>query len=539
MKKAKIIALLSVSMILAACGKGNNSSANVPTSTTIESSEALSSLTSGSESQSSSEAIVNPTSMSEEEAYKILDDNIVNLAKFRHRSIMKEQSFTEINSNYYSSYRNGASYAPGAKDPWFTQRERTSDTSWCTMSYDAVNKVGYSLEEEDNAGYREFEQIDWVTKEDGQYKSYDSYNEDKYNVDDAYAWNNLFGNSIIEEIEYFAEEGALKNQVSFMFNSFLDYQDSSLSGYNYHGSLKFETTYSASLTKDGSNDKLSFYAKCEAKYDALKELPEELLGAALLDNQSYSEIGLEFVYNKDSIVSVEIKYNDCYYEDFLTPGGRVVQIEGSESLSKSLITNKYTEYKEYPDTSEYVDQGNPYSRIYIVLQGYGTIGGYTNKMGVDCTIDDSYILSSYQLANGVTYELYEDPECTKKVDKSNIKFKSYTFYLYVKYTVPADITLAFYVENFIWAENYGSRIPSFHETDVYEDAPINGFRPSYEIINNQYNPIIDATVPTAVFAPTSLKVIYSTDETPTISGTKIDLKGGNYYVLSYDYDQIA
>ena len=101
MKKAKIIALLSVSMILAACGKGNNSSANVPTSSTIESSEALSSLTSGSESQSSSEVIVNPTSMSEEEAYKILEENIVNLAKFRHRSLIKEQSFTENNSTYY------------------------------------------------------------------------------------------------------------------------------------------------------------------------------------------------------------------------------------------------------------------------------------------------------------------------------------------------------------------------------------------------------------------------------------------------------
>lgn len=538
MKKAKLIALLSVSMILAACGgKKDNSSANVDSSSAIESSETISSLTSNSESQSSQ--VIDPASMSEEEAYNALEENLKDLAMFCDRKTIKEESFTENAVMNYSTLKEVKKYGINQDRPFEVSRDRNGETNWYTMSYDATNKVGYSIEEDDRSGTRELDEINWVSKKGNDYLAYESYFGEYYHVDGEYAWNRLFSNSVIDEMRYVGAYLSLKSEVIYYVNSFAVAHDPSASGLDVYGEALIETKYIVSKTKEGNNSKLIFNVKSSVNYQPVEAVPEVITQSYLLDDNSYIDLCFEYVYNDNNLVSVEFSYDSCDSTNVLLPEGRIESSTAYVSHSKSNITNKYTEYKDYPDVSEYTDEGYPYSRIYIDVPYYGSVGGYGGRMGETCTIDTNYILTSYQQSKGVTFELYEDRDYTKKINGLSLKYKSYETHIYVKYNVPEDVTLAFYTKDYVWAENYDSKLLSFSRTDQYEGEPVNGFRPAYDVVLDEYNPSIDDYVASATFAASSVSVDYSTDENPTINGSKIDLKGGNFYVLSFIYDQIA
>ncbi|MCQ2798809.1 MAG: hypothetical protein MJ220_02900 [Bacilli bacterium] len=543
MKKAKLLALLSVSMILAACGgkKTPTSSASAPDVPT--SSETLSSI--GEETSSSVEE-KEPTYEESKaafiEGYEAIREGAKSLSKDTF-------SFTEtqvISMEEESEETTGEI----GKEPIYTGGKKQSMTQAMTVGYDAKNKVGYTVEEVVLGDERVVSDAYWVEVVDGKYIQYDWDYERYYEVDDDYAWHCLADEGIRFGMDFAGgdDSAAVFESMSEDMSLELKRMFNSLKGSfpaESIGEVKFNDKVVATNKKVGNGGELYLSIVSSVEYDA-STLDLDAIGTNpyLAEFTAAFTETITFKYSDKGIESAEGEMGMMSSMGVCADGMVVTEKSSQKQIVSDTSKHEYVPLAYEFDTTGYEDRGKTSSSLWVALPNAREteITQDDRKMGEKYALDDSYIVSSDAKAAGVTYELYEDRALTKKLDKDNIVAKSYSETVYVKYIVPSTVAYVQYVCKGVLASDFDSRDTNWYATTSGEyigPSKSGFFAPAYTK-TNVYDYNAGETIPSATFASTSAEISYTTDAKASVKNNKmVDIKAGEFYYISFICDQVV
>ena len=543
MKNVKTLTLLSVSLILAACGKSGGKSSAItpsePTSSEPTSSEIVSSNSEISSSESTPDTPTLETDPAKVE--KILEEGFAALNKCVNFETAGKTSFTEKMVFHGTHFEEEKQFAPKSDTPSFVEYEKYANNADETYAYNAQDKTGYIAAYNDSSsGKMELSGLEWVEKNNNNYKRY-YWNEGWiYDVDDEYALHGLLAS--IGTTGYYIDE--LSTDFSFDVRIF---EGNIISGIRSdfdegcYGEVSAIGSISAAYSKDAQgNNTLSFETSINVVYVA-PELPETLHDEYLIDVQGHQDFGATLVFDNNGLKSISEHREEYLKLTTLTYYGRTEEVNIDTGDSKNTVERKYEPLKEHPDTSSFVDNGVQNSGVRLVLPQGDDMAYAHGEIGDSVSFSNADVVGTAAATAGVTHEIYKDPEFKEKLDISTVKVKSYEQTFYVKVIVPEDIVFVRYLAIGRWPKNYGTDYLAYNliKSDVYVGDPKDNYCIPAYTLTNKYDS--DGVLyPTVTCAPTSAEVYYTDDENVVIKNKKfVELKAGHFYCIQYIADVVA
>ncbi|MCQ2798810.1 MAG: hypothetical protein MJ220_02905 [Bacilli bacterium] len=543
MKNVKTLTLLSVSLILAACGKSGGKSSAItpsePTSSEPTSSEIVSSNSGASSSESTPDTPTLETDPAKVE--KILEEGSAALNKCVNLETAGKTSFTEKMVFHGTHFEEEKQFAPKSDTPSRVEYEKYANNADETYAYNAQDKTGYIAAYDDSSsGKMELSGLEWVEKNNNNYKRY-YWNEGWINdVDDEYALRGLL--AYIDTTGYYIEGLSTDLSVSIrIFEGSLSSGIKSDFDEGCYGEVSAIGSISAAYSKDAQgNNILSFKTSINSVYVA-PELPETLHDEYLIDVQGYQDFAATLVFDNNGLKSISEHREEYLKLTTLAYYGRTEEVNIDTGDSKTTVERKYEPLKEHPDTSSFVDQGVLNASVRLILPNGDDMGYSIGQIGDSVSFTAATVVGTEAALAGVTYEIYKDPEYKEKLDISTVKVKSYEQMFYVKVIVPEDIVFVRYIAVGRWPEYYGTDYLAYNlvKSDVYVGEPKDNYCISAYTLTNRYDND-GVFYPTVTCAPTSAEVYYTDDEDVVIKNKKfIDLKAGHFYCIEYIADVVA
>ncbi|MCQ2772092.1 MAG: hypothetical protein MJ238_02285 [Bacilli bacterium] len=541
MKKTKLLLLLSLPMVLASCGKKNNSSTPTPASSSDAGDSSLIS------EDISSSGVTSENQMTPEEKDALFLKGYNEICKLMDGCKKNEMSVTYVETETDHQFEGMYSYNDhSSTEPYEEQYQEYYGAEWTTVSYDSVNKVGYELEEETDGGIRTFDEIEWVAKDGSDYKLYDSDYETVNDVDDGYAWNQFALNSRAFEMfdDMSAEEMLLNLDYGerMIQTQFKNAQSAMIPG--NVGTIDLKQNFDIEYTNNGNKGEFNFVISLAADYKK-PETFADLNEVHLTDFKATLVEEAKIKFDEKGVYDINLSEAMYMLIEGTMKEARLVSEQGFEYADTVTRDLKYTPYTNADlDFEHYADNGEIIGDLDFYDE-YGFYCGYCSNYDLveqRYVIHPSECISSDAYALGVTVEYYLDPEFKNKVNPDTIEKRSYDRNIYIKRIIPNDVAYVDVKLDGILLDDIveGSNIPGITSWDSYVGAPKNNYVPSAYEETYFYSNTTDKFYTSATFAPTKATIIGTTDATATIKNQKfIDLKGGNYYVIEYTCEQVA
>ncbi|MCQ2798808.1 MAG: hypothetical protein MJ220_02895 [Bacilli bacterium] len=550
MNKARLLTLLSVSMILAACGgkkTPTSSSMEAPASSEFIPESSETPVSSSENTSSSSSSIETPIVDNRTDMEKSRDtfmETYPKLLKALHNWYDNPASSTVKEEITWTRNNNIIDNAPAI--PVVEVDDESVETDWYTYSYDNITKTGYMWNEDDYSyGGRSFYGAEWDVKIGNDYRYYSSGEEFYMDVDSGYAWNTFMHySSYINDLDE-NEHLAWANSISTKGNALSSWK-SMIKGYTggdpaRSGKLGYDFTFNVTASKEGTLDVLTLDLNVKSKFTPSK-LPATLTTEDYITEFSAESSSKKVIkFDSNGIKSIELRNADTSSIKFKNVAYDKVDTGACIEEAKVTISNKYEDMPERIDTSSYRDE-NPAYCVYEICNPAGDIITMREgDFGEKATFPKNTMMTEDALNNGVDFELYYDRDLTKPVDLNNTNYVSYHCNLYIKYIIPEDYAYVDYTSYGTFMKDAGD----YHFFYTLSDAGrmLTGPQKNFCIKAYTKSNIRDyeyELYESVLVAPMEAFISYSSDPNAKIKNDKmIDLNGGHYYSICYFSEQVA
>lgn len=519
MKIKNLLSILSVSMILASCGGGETSSISSSKQEGSPYSQVIpASISSEKSSSSSSQSSSSSSTANGVHNYQHDLEDITALLK---SVVGREKSFTINSTNEHGPLESVRTIVGDVEN---IEKNDNIVTEKVTLIHNGSDGTGYYKYE--GVGETPITSEGFVQKENASYKQYDVSNKTSSTVDSDYLYYATFSDINLVQ---------LANLPKITLSYFEKYYSSidivrAAAGDDVASSISLKNFSSTDFSeKDGIKKIILIYGTKSlfkgSTYPVGPDKSESLIGATY-DNQ----MTLTIEWTDKEIVSFSSVHGSSYTKTIDDNKGKVTTTQISyRDTQFSTIKTSMDAYPTY-STNGYADNGvvSSEATFYVPLKEgnytFVTIDGAMND-----PISTETIVGNNLADYGLGVNVYEDRDKTKKVELSTLSFKSYDTTYYIDFTVPKD-------KSFIVVQHCLRSKEDLKRGDL--TFKIYKYTTELSKVTSTWTPSNVTRDDGHEFQSIGIEVITSSDRFAKANGKTISVKGGNYYVIKNNADEI-